>query len=92
MTSHSEVFDQVMSQPVGHHLVRGFQTIWDNDSRQTHFAHCSNGTVLKCADIAYPRHCSSFGVDGNWVATDMKAEDLRGLEFIGYYAKPTLSA
>lgn len=93
MTDSSAFFDQVMSQQVGHELVRGFQTRWDDDSRQTHFAHCSDGTVLKCADIPYPKHCCNFGgVDGKWVKTDMKAEELRGLEFVGYYPKPVLSA
>jgi hypothetical protein len=82
-----------MERNVEARLACCFQSQWDDDLRQTHYALCSDGVVLECADIPYPHHVNNLGgVNGKWVATDLKAEDLREMFFIGFYNKPEISA
>lgn len=91
MTATSTI-DQVTTQTEPK-MARGFQTQWDDEQRQTHYALCSDGVVLECVDIAYPFHISKFGgFDGKWVVSNLKEEDLQGLEFIGNYLQPVVSA
>jgi hypothetical protein len=90
--TNQNTFDKVMDRDIKPDLVRGFQSKWDEEQRQNHYGLRCDGVVLECANILYPYHISNFGgINGQWVVSSLKAEDLRELEFIGFYPMPRVA-